>query len=108
MDEQEFHQSYAKKCFNECWNYIEKEDRSEADNEEMRRLSEVSFYHWSRVKDHTQDNISLGYWQLARVYAISWRSRGAHYYADRCIQVSEQGELDPFYHGYAYEAKARA
>jgi hypothetical protein len=108
MEEQEFHKSYAKKCFNECWNYIEKEDRSEVDNEEMRRLAETSFYHWSQVQDRTQDNVSVGYWQLARVYAISGRSRGAHYYANRCIKVSEHSELEPFYIGYAYEAKARA
>lgn len=108
MEEQEFHKNLAKQCFNECWNYIEKEARSEADNEEMRRLSETSFYHWSQVQDHAQENVSVGYWQLARVYAISGRSRGAHYYADKCIEVSEQAELEPFYLGYAHEAKARA
>ncbi len=108
MEEQEFHKSYATKCFNECWSYIEKDRRNEAEDEEMRRLSEVSFWHWTYVEDHTQENISVGYWQLARVYAISGRYRLAYYYADKCIEVGEKGELEPFYIGYGYEARARA
>jgi tetratricopeptide (TPR) repeat protein len=108
MEKQEFHKSIAVECFNECWNYIGKESRTDAEEEEMRRLAEVSFWHWIHVEDHTQENISVGYWQLARVYAISGRYRLAYYYADKCIEVSEMGDLDPFYLGYGYEARARA
>jgi hypothetical protein len=108
VEEQEFHKSYAAKCFNECWNLIEKENRSEAEDEEMRRLSEVSFWHWMQVEDHTQENVSVGYWQLARVYTITGRFRLAYYYADRCVEVSEAAALEPFYVGYGYEARARA
>jgi tetratricopeptide (TPR) repeat protein len=108
MDEQEFHQSIAKQCFNDSWSLIEKEDRSEAEDEEMRRLSEVSFWHWVQVEDHTAENLSIGYWQLSRVYAISGRYRLAYYYADRCIEVGEKQNLTPFYIGYGYEARARA
>jgi tetratricopeptide (TPR) repeat protein len=108
MEEQEFHKSFAMKCFNECWKYIEMDSRTDAEDEEMRRLAEVSFWHWMHVEGHTQENISVGYWQLARVYAISDRYRLAYYYADKCIEVSEMGNLDPFYLGYGYEARARA
>jgi tetratricopeptide (TPR) repeat protein len=108
MEQQEFHQTTARDCFNECWTYIEKENRTEAEEEEMRRLSEVSFWHWMQVEDHTQENVSVGYWQLARVYTISGRYRLAYYYADKCIEVSEHGDAGPFYLGFGYEARARA
>jgi tetratricopeptide (TPR) repeat protein len=108
MEQQEFHRSVASDCFNTCWRYIEKESRTDSEDEEMRRLAEVSFWHWMQVEDHTQENVSIGYWQLARVYAISSRYRLAYYYADKCIEVTEQGDVGPFYLGFGYEARARA
>ena len=84
------------------------DELGDSDDEEMRRLAEVSFWHWMQVEDHTKENESIGYWQLARVYAISGRYRLAYYYAEKCIEVSENNDLAPFYIGYGYEAKARA
>ena len=108
MELQAFHQSIARDCFNQCWTFIAKGERTEAENEEMRRLAEVSLWHWMQVEDHTRENISVGYWQLSRVYAISGRYYLAYYYADQCIEVGENGNLQPFYMGYGYEARARA
>ena len=108
MEQQEFHRSIATDCFNQCWTYIDKEKRTDFEDEEMRRLAEVSFWHWMQVEDHTKENESVGYWQLARVYTISARYRLAYYYADQCIEVSKVGNLEPFYMGYGYEARARA
>jgi tetratricopeptide (TPR) repeat protein len=105
---QEFHRRIATDCFNQCWTYIEKEKRTDSEDEEMRRLAEVSFWHWMHVEDHTNANESVGYWQLARVYAISGRYKLTYYYADQCIEISKEGSLDPFYLGYGYEARARA
>ena len=108
MELQAFHHRIARDCFNQCWTLIEKEKRTENENEEMRRLAEVSLWHWMQVEDHTQENISVGYWQLARVYTLSGRYPLASYYADQCIEVGEDRELAPFYVGYGYEARARA
>lgn len=107
-EKQKLHKHFAALCFNECWNLIEDANRSEDEDEEMRRLSEASFWHWSRVEDHTKENLSVGYWQLARVYAISGQIKQAIKYAEKCIKISKKGDLSPFYFGYGYEAKARA
>jgi tetratricopeptide (TPR) repeat protein len=108
MELQEFHRSMAADCFNTCWTYIEKENRTDSEDEEMRRLAEVSFWHWLQVEDHTKENESVGYWQLARVYAISGRYHLAYYYAAKCIEIGERNDLVPLYIGYGYEARARA
>jgi len=108
MEQQEFHKNIASEGFNKCWHYIDMATRTVAEDEEMRRMAEVSFWHWMQVDGHTKENESVGYWQLARVYAISSRYHMASYYADKCIEVSEGNELAPFYIGYGYEAKARA
>jgi tetratricopeptide (TPR) repeat protein len=108
MEKQEFHRSVAVDCFNKSWSYIEKENRTDSEDEEMRRLAEVSFWHWMQVADHTEENESVGYWQLARVYTISGRYMLANYYANKCIEISETGNVGPFYLGFGYEARARA
>jgi hypothetical protein len=108
MEEQEFHRRLASECFNKCWTYIEKEKRTDSEDEKMKRLAEVSFWHWMQVEDHTQENESVSYWQLARVYTINGRYRLACYYVDKCIEVSKEESHDPFHLGYDYEAGARA
>ena len=58
--------------------------------------------------DCTPRNLSVGYWQLARVYAISGRPAEGLRYADRCLAIGEEAALAPFSIAYAHEARARA
>ncbi len=105
---QTIHKGLAAGAFNACWDLIEKSGRSEEENEDMRRLAEVSMHHWKRVKSHGPQELSVGYWQLGRVYAISGQADAGERYARKCITISEEGKLAPFYLGYAWEALARA
>ncbi|REE57497.1 hypothetical protein A8990_1536 [Paenibacillus taihuensis] len=102
------HKSLASSCFNQVWDLLDKADRSASDTETMVHLCHSSFWHWTQVPEHTQTNLSIGYWQLARVYAVIGSGEQALAYANRCIEVSEAAELEPFYIAYGYEAAARA
>ena len=93
-------------CFNKCWELIDKNDRNPIDNENMRRLAEVSLWGWENSEEATDENYSVSYWQLSRVYTISGREDMGDSYADKCLDISK--DLAPFFQGYAYEAKARA
>ncbi|MFD1017664.1 hypothetical protein [Thalassobacillus hwangdonensis] len=110
MSEQEVytHKQLAVQAFNSVWDLIEKENRTKADEEEMIHMCHASFWHWTKVEDHTAANLSIGYWQLSRVYAISHNGAEALSYAESCVDVSEGGELEPVLCGYAYEALARS
>ena len=79
-----------------------KEDRK------MEHLAHASVYHWLEREDATAQNLSIGYWQLSRVYATLGEAPRADYYAKVCIRISEDEGLPPFYIGFAYEAAARA
>ncbi|MCA9788009.1 MAG: hypothetical protein H6678_11285 [Candidatus Delongbacteria bacterium] len=105
---QQIHRGFAAQCFNACWDLIDKHDRSAQDDETMRRLAEVSLWHWTQVTDHTALQMSVGYWQLSRVYAISGLCERALDYAEHCMAVSSAAELAAFYRAYAWEARARA
>ncbi|MEK6237561.1 MAG: tetratricopeptide repeat protein, partial [Planctomycetales bacterium] len=106
LDEQSAHKHFAASCFNRAWELIEKLDRTPDEEEEMIRLSHASHWHWTQVKGHTPSNLSIGYWQLARVYALAGEAENARRYGRRSLEVSR--DEGPFCLGYARESLARA
>ncbi|MCG7344836.1 hypothetical protein MHZ92_11880 [Sporosarcina sp. ACRSL] len=102
------HKQLAATCFNQVWDLLEKEVRTPEEQEQMIHLCHSSFWHWTQAEECTETNLSIGYWQLARVYAVAGQGENALNYAKRCIVVSEEASLAPFYIGYGYEAAARA
>jgi len=100
------HRYFSAHCFNAAWDLIEKEDRTEEEAAEMIRLSQASIWHWTQREDCTDQNMSIGYWQAARVFALVGNTKDARQCGLRCLGFSK--ELEPFYRGYAHEALARA
>lgn len=101
------HRQFAANAFNACWELIDKPTRTQTEAIQMRRLAEVSFHHWQQFQGHTDTNLSIGYWQLARVYTLSGLLDQAMQYAALCLEVSQRAGVEPFYLAYAHEAMAR-
>ncbi|MDZ4405188.1 protein kinase [Prosthecobacter sp.] len=93
-------------CFNRAWELLEKKNRSTEDDERMISLAHASLAHWRMREDCTDRNLSIGYWQISRVYAVLGQGNNAERYGGLCLRVS--GKEPPFYLGYAHEALARA
>jgi len=72
----------------------------------MLHAAHASRYHWGQAG--TALNISVGEWQIARVYSTLGRAEPAEYHARRSLEIARRGRLSPFYVAYAYEALARA
>lgn len=108
FDDQAAHRHFAAACFNKAWDYIDQSDRTPEENLSMISASHASYWHWLQFEEHTPVNLSIAYWQLSRVYAITDQSIPALSYATLCLEVSRKNELSPFYIAYAYEALARA
>ena len=110
MSDQELipHKKLAIDCFNKTWEYLDKQERNPIEIEEMIHTAHCSFYHWSQVEDVTPLNLSIGTWQLSRVYAVAGVRERARHFAEQCVELSESNDLPPFYVAYAYEAMARA
>lgn len=108
MDVRDAHAYFAKECFNQAWSLIEKEERTPADTDMMIHLAHASIYHWSRRVDCTDQNLSIGYWQLARVYALAGMGEPALRSAEICLAYSQQHGVAKVFLGYANEALARA
>ncbi|WP_066064971.1 hypothetical protein [Neobacillus soli] len=102
------HKQLAVNCFNAVWDLLDLNERTKEEEAKMIHLAHTSFWHWTQVEDHTPKNLSIGYWQLSRVYAIAGLGERALFYAKRCLDVSMENKIEPFYIGYGYEAMSRA
>ena len=100
------HRYFSADCFNKTWELIDKTNRTPAEDEEMIRLSQTSLWHWTQRNDCTRANLAIGYWQVARVYAIVGRADEARRYGQLCLEHGRHES--PFLHAYANEALMRA
>lgn len=105
-EKQKAHRHFAASCFNGVWELLEKESRSEGENQLLREMAHASLYHWLERDDNEPKNVSIGLWLIARVYSVLGEGITSAFYAGECIKFSEH--LPAFYFGYAYEAAARA
>jgi hypothetical protein len=108
FDIQSAHAYFAAECFNRAWDYIDKPRRKKGEDDQMLQLSLASLWHWTQRKDSTATNLSVGYWQVSRVYALLRQPDNARHYGVLSLQAAQEEGVQPFYLGYAYEALARA
>ena len=105
---QEAHRQFSGECFNKCWSFIDKPARSAKEVEEMLLLAHASLWHWMKRTDCKPMNLSVGYWQVSRVYALAGHGELAKLFGEICLKIASEHKLGPFYVGYGYEALARA
>jgi hypothetical protein len=108
FDLQAAHKYFSAECFNRAWDYIDKPVLKSDEGDRMLQLSLASLWHWTQREDCTPTNLSIGYWQVARVYALLRLADQAKHYGQLCLEASKNAGVEPFYEGYAYEALARA
>ena len=75
------HKQLAAQCFSAAWKLLDKPERSADDDDQLVMLAQASVWHWTQRPDCTPKNLSIGYWQLARVYAVLKRPAEALHYA---------------------------
>ena len=108
IDIQGAHKYFAKECFNKAWDFIDMPNRSSDENDEMLQLCLASLWHWTQREDSTTTNLSVGYWQVSRVFTLLKQADNARHYAELSLQAALGEGVEPFYRGYAHEAFARA
>lgn len=107
FDVQGAHKYFSTECFNKTWDLMDKNgSRSTEENMEMLHTAIASLWHWTRREDVTPKNLSIGYWQVSRVYCLIKQPNNARRYGLLSLQYAKG--LPPFLQGYAYETLARA
>lgn len=103
----EAHEYFATELFSIAWEYIEQADqRSPEEDMTMLHMAMASLWHWSQRDDMTFENMSVGHWQVSRVYNLLKQPNNARTYGLMALRYAEN--LEPFFKAYAYETLARA
>lgn len=105
-DERAMHRKLAVGLYNHVWSLMDMSSRTCEQDDEVLNAAHASRYHWSLVGDAR--NLSIGEWQIARVYAILGRIEPAMFHGRRNLGICQENKLDPFALGFAYESMARA
>lgn len=106
LDQPAAHRFFSSHCFNQAWDLIDQQNRSPLDDVTMLLRSAASVWHWTQRADCTGRNLSIGYWQMARVLAISGHGTLARQFAQLALDAAPAD--DAFCRSYAFEALARA
>lgn len=107
LDIHEAHKYFSVDCFNKTWDYIDQDgERSIEENMSMLHTAIASLWHWSQREDVEAEQLSVGYWQVSRVYNLINQPYNAKTYGTLALKYAQN--LKPFYKGYAYETLARA
>jgi len=103
----EAHIYFSTELFGTTWEYIEQADqRSPEEDMAMLHIAITSLWHWTQREDVTAANLSVGYWQVSRVYNLIKQPENARTYGLLALNYAEG--LEPFFKAYAYETLARA
>jgi len=100
------HRYFSATCFNKAWEFIDNPHRSPDEELVMLQTAMTSLWHWSQREDVAPQNLSVGNWQVSRVFALLGQADNARRYAEVALKYADAGE--PFYSAFAYEALARA
>ena len=98
------HKWMAVEYFNKTWGFLDQQDRSVEDDEQMLLNALASLFHWTQRPDCTPENRSVGYWQVSRVYSVLNNGTESVRWAQKCL--SSAGE-SVFNLACAHEALAR-
>ena len=107
FDINEGHVYFSVRAFNRAWDYIEQGDqRSTEEDLTMLHTAMASLWHWTQREDVKPENLSVGYWQVSRVFNLLNQPNNARIYGLQALKYAEG--LKPFLKAYAYETLARA
>jgi hypothetical protein len=100
------HRKMGADLFNYTWSLLDRKHRTQAEDAELIHSAHASRYHWGHAG--TALNLSIGEWQISRVYAVLGRPEPAFFHGRSALRLATRNHLGRFYVAYAYEALARA
>jgi DNA-binding transcriptional MerR regulator len=102
------HRRLGVDLFNYTWTFLERENRTREEEDEMLYATHASAYHWLHAEGTRPENRARGEWQIARVYAVLERGEPAIHHAQRCLDHCLENGIGDWDLAFAYEALARA
>lgn len=105
--EKEKYKKLAIESFNKTWQYIDKENKTSEDIEEMIKLAHSSRHYWVKAGG-TELNKQRGDWMISHVYCLTGNGKEALVYAKKCYDRTIKENFKDFDLVFAYEAMAHS
>ncbi|HSO26996.1 MAG TPA: hypothetical protein VLS48_02935 [Anaerolineales bacterium] len=102
------HRRFSVDYFNAAWELMERELRSNQENEQMLFLSIASHWHWMQRTDYDATKASIGYWLTSRIYCLLNQPLNARDFGRRALAAAQQDGVEVIYRAYAFETLAHA
>jgi hypothetical protein len=104
----EAHQYFAQSSNGRVWELLQKQERSQAENDEMLHAAHACAYHWKFVGAPVHQQ--RGEWLLSHVHVMLGHAPEAVRHAERCFELTESHKdfMKDFDIAYAFEGMARA
>lgn len=103
--DEEIHRKYAKDCFNNAWNFLDKDTLTAQEELEMLNMAHTSRFHWSKIG--TPRNLAISDWQISRCYTKVNDGISALKFAQSSLNLFLDNKIEDLYVS-AYEGIARA
>ena len=103
----EAHKEFAKRTNGRVWQLLDKENRNQAENDELLYAAFASCYHWYKIG--TGVHRQRGEYLVAKVYMSLNNPEQALHHAQKCLALTKQyqNEMEDFDFAFAYEGAAR-
>jgi hypothetical protein len=96
----------AAEAFNKAWEYLDRSDRTQDDDDAMLAATFTQRHLWGSVG--TPLEIERAEWQISRVYAVLGKDPESLRHAERCLRIVTDEAIGGFDVAFAHEAVARA
>ena len=105
----EVHRYFGVEFNNAIFGFVEKENLSELEKEEMLQTAHAAVLHWQKFSKSTIANSQRGYYMVAKAFVKAGEKENALKYANLCFEITSKNEnkLFDWDFAYAYEMKAR-
>lgn len=101
-----WHRTFAPIAFNSAWEYLDADQLTREQEEEMLAAALAQKWHWSAVGEPR--TWAIADWQVSRVLSVMGHAELARRFGERSLEIAVEHGLDPFVKGFAHEAIARA
>lgn len=101
-----WHRTFGPRAFNETWGFLDLDELTREQEEDMLASTFAQRYHWYAVGEPR--NWAIADWQVSRVAAVLGYAELSRRFGERSLEICEEHDLGAFVKGFAHEAIARA
>ncbi|MBL8008198.1 MAG: hypothetical protein JNJ56_11760 [Ignavibacteria bacterium] len=106
----QIHRYFGCEFNNSLWDYFDKKDRTDEENDDMIGIAFSALTHWKIYSGGTAANVQRGEYMIAKAFYKAGNRKESMIHAEKCLKISEEfkSEMKDFDFAFANEIMALA